>query len=30
MGDFKNWKDLTKVGGIDKSRIEAQKDRISF
>jgi competence ComEA-like helix-hairpin-helix protein len=29
-GDFKNWKDLTKVGGIDKSRIEAQKDRISF
>jgi competence protein ComEA len=29
-GTFKDWKDLTKVGGIDKSRIEAQKDRLSF
>jgi competence ComEA-like helix-hairpin-helix protein len=29
-GNFKNWKDLTRVGGIDKSRIEAQKDRLTF
>ena len=29
-GSFKDWKDLTKVSGIDKVRIEAHKDRLTF
>ena len=29
-GNFKDWKDLTKVPGIDTKKIEANKDRIVF
>jgi competence ComEA-like helix-hairpin-helix protein len=29
-GNFKDWKDLTKVPGIDAKKIEASKDRIVF
>lgn len=29
-GPFKGWRDLTKVAGIDKSRLEAARDRITF
>ena len=29
-GPFRQWRDLTKVGGVDKARIEANKDRLSF
>ena len=29
-GPFRQWRDLTKVGGVDKARIEANKDRFSF
>jgi len=29
-GEFKGWQDLTKVEGVDKAKIEAKKDRLSF
>jgi len=29
-GAFKEWLDLTKVDGVDKAKIEAKKDRLSF
>jgi competence ComEA-like helix-hairpin-helix protein len=29
-GPFKEWRDLTKVDGIDKSKIEAKKDQLTF
>jgi competence ComEA-like helix-hairpin-helix protein len=29
-GAFKEWVDLTKVDGVDKAKIEAAKDRLSF
>ena len=29
-GPFKEWRDLTKVDGVDKAKIEARKDQITF
>ena len=29
-GPFTEWRDLAKVAGIDKSKLEAVKDRIAF
>ena len=29
-GPFKEWRDLTKVEGVDKSKIEARKDQLTF
>ena len=29
-GPFREWRDLTKVSGIDRSKLEAVKDRIAF
>jgi len=29
-GAFKDWRDLTKIEGIDKSKIEAKKDQLTF
>jgi competence ComEA-like helix-hairpin-helix protein len=29
-GLFKEWRDLTKVDGIDKAKIEAKKDQLTF
>ena len=29
-GPFKQWQDLTKVDGVDKAKIEAKKDRLTF
>lgn len=29
-GDFKDWRDLAKVDGLDAKKIEAKKDRMSF
>jgi competence ComEA-like helix-hairpin-helix protein len=29
-GPFKQWRDLTKVDGVDKTKIEANKDRLTF
>lgn len=29
-GPFKEWRDLTKVNGVDKAKIEAKKDRLTF
>ena len=29
-GPFRQWQDLTKVDGLDKAKVEANKDRFSF
>ena len=29
-GPFKEWRDLTKVDGVDKTKIEARKDQLTF
>ena len=29
-GPFKEWRDLTKVDGIDKAKIESKKDQLAF
>ena len=29
-GPFKQWQDLTKVDGVDKAKIEAKKDQLTF
>ena len=29
-GPFKEWRDLTKVNGVDKAKLEAKRDQITF
>jgi DNA uptake protein ComE-like DNA-binding protein len=29
-GLFKEWRDLTKVDGVNKAKIEAKKDQLTF